>query len=486
MANPLANMIVICFLLLLLSDSVHGWALTRISSHAGGVVVGGSHSSNVGTTTTTTTTSSSRSSHQQRSFLAMDTETPPSVVGGAIPFSLTKRWQSSLGGGSTSTRTSTSTKIHNPTIRHNAGTNQYVSSSIQQKINTNYSEDELLQQQQQPTVTKRDVGTLPWIKKDDDEGDGDYYTSTQYKENTFLSHWNYQFSYFMDHLTNVKVNSDDTVDNLMYVECGNSAHPSQTTRMEGPQPTSTSTTTTLPQRIFTISLQSDEYRDIRMTYMHTTGAQVYRCACYPRNGDMPILGMGLMQFGSSDSAGGARNVAILDFQPLSKDSDIPFQYDALYDDELQKIRSAHPLLQHEMSNKHYNTNEKQFYSTQPIIGKWNGNDINDTSMWEQLHTAHQQCVQTHVELTQRIRTNKKKSSSLIASSTARTNDDDKDVVLRLHTSFDEFVAAREPARCILAQAFGGKDISDRIIHQVIFPLSSKGRTNEQQQQQQQS
>ena len=120
------------------------------------------------------------------------------------------------------------------------------------------------------------------------------------------------------------------------------------------------------QRIFTVSLQSDEYRDIRMTYLHCgDNAQIFRCTCYPRN-DMPILGMGMMQF-----AGGVRNVAIVDFQPLLDDDEDTNGQQALYTSTLEAIRaSAHSSLQQPMSDRHFDPTQRKYFTANPIIGKW--------------------------------------------------------------------------------------------------------------------
>ena len=258
--------------------------------------------------------------------------------------------------------------------------------------------------------------------------------------------------YFHEHLTNLRVKKDDSsckinknVDDLLHMisHDGN-------------------------DRIYTVSLESDEYRDIRMTYLDCDGGatQIFRCACYPRangksnkqeeanNDPLPVLGMGFMQF-----AGGRRNVAIMDYQPLHRNNDeskCKRPADDIYQSQLNAIRSQHPDFQQSMSDKHFDADEKQLYWTDlPLISKWNDNGENNE--WKQLESSHQRVLEAHVQLTK----------SLVADR-RDTNGDDS--VEELHAEYDRFLSAREPAGHLLTKAFGA-DIANRIVHQVLFPLS---------------
>ncbi|KAL3914873.1 MAG: hypothetical protein SGILL_005909 [Bacillariaceae sp.] len=187
---------------------------------------------------------------------------------------------------------------------------------------------------------------------------------------------------------------------------------------------------------------------------------------------MPILGMGMMQF-----AGGLRNVAIIDFQPLlsddgdDQDNEASQRRQGLYTSTLEQIRSkADPALQQPMSNRHFDPNDNMYFTANPIIGKWSNSKSDDDAteaaastaakrLERELRTTHQDCVRAHVELTQ--------------ATTTRFDDcaiSDR-AVRQLHSDYDTFVAAKEPASQLLSGAFG-KDVAQRLVHQVIFPLSS--------------
>jgi 15,16-dihydrobiliverdin:ferredoxin oxidoreductase len=273
------------------------------------------------------------------------------------------------------------------------------------------------------TSSSPSVGALPWLGRDHN-----------IDNNVFLSHWDWQLEYFEQHLTRLRVNPDFVGEELMYVETKDAEQPTQ--------------------RIYTVSLQSDEYRDIRMTYLHCGDkAQIFRCTCYPRN-DMPILGMGMMQF-----AGGVRNVAIIDFQPLLEDD----EGQAMYTSTLEQIRSAaNPALQQPMSNRHFDPTEQKYFTAHPIIGKWGSADtdvVAAAKLAHDLRATHQDCVRAHVGLTKATVECPTPLSNLPEAYTEQ-----------LHSSYDTFVAAKEPASQLLSAAFG-KDIAERLVHEIIFPLS---------------
>jgi len=314
---------------------------------------------------------------------------------------------------------------------------------------------------------------LPWLQEDTPaqrlNGDD--------CRNIFFSHWNWQLEYFQKHLTNVQVNTchdddESSLSNLLYVKTTKPSHSNHDISDDAPEQQQ-------QQQIYTISLQSDEYRDIRMTYLHFgKHAQIFRCTCYPRS-DMPILGMGMMQF-----AGGQRNVAILDFQPLlsshgeNEEVDDGINNESMerqseYISKLLEIRSSYPSFQQPMSNRHFDPNEQRYFTANPFIGKWSETARNDqddginntdrkdgTLLWQELQTIHQECVQTHVEMTQATRQD------------CQHNEEQHQRILRLHSEYDTFVAAKEPASQLLGSAFG-KDVAHQLVHQVIFPLSSR-------------
>jgi len=275
------------------------------------------------------------------------------------------------------------------------------------------------------------VGKLPWLNQvgcDENVPDVN-------DDNVFHSHWNWQLSYFQRQLTKLRANTEQHEggsNDLMYLVD------------EEKQ-----------QHVYTVSLQSDEYRDIRMTYMSFPTAQIFRCLCYPRSPDIPIMGMGLMQFG------GVRNMAIMDYQPLSSGSP---EIQALYESELQRIRAEILSMSQPMSHKHFESSEERKYFTYfPLKGNWTAPATDDSHEFHrrELERAQHEFVRCHVELTQRLGMN------AVATATRGTRDRD---ILKLHSDFDTFVSLREPAGKFLCASFG-KEMGDKLVHNAIFPLS---------------
>jgi hypothetical protein len=340
-----------------------------------------------------------------------------------------------------------------------------------------------LHQQQPPkrpfnqfSSTVAAIGTLPWIGNVDDVN-----TNNVESSNVFLSHWEWQLQFFQQHLTNLRVNPQMYIDPVLYDVQNNNNNDNNNNTNNRSKNIASST----HPRIYTISLQSDEYRDIRMTYLHCGDqAQIFRCTCYPHN-DMPILGMGLMQLGRQ------RNVAIIDFQPLlllssqlsqqHQDQSASISYTQIqqlrqqstYTRRLKQIRSSFPSMQHPMSNRHFDPNEQRYFTAHPIIGKWTSQDENSSQCWQDLQTVHRECVQTHVQLTQagsRSKNSNNNSTMDDDNSYNTSSNKERDHVHQLHSDYDTFVASKEPASQLLTSAFG-KDVAHRLVHQVIFPLS---------------
>lgn len=327
-----------------------------------------------------------------------------------------------------------------------------------------------------PINVQLDTTSLPWVASSGDNKD----------KFVYLSHWQWQMRYFQDHLTNLRVvtaitnftnNNNDEGDGLL-----------TRVSLDG------------KDRIHTVSLQSDEYRDIRMTYLHCDdgATQIFRCACYPRrsssssssssNGGgserdaLPVLGIGLMHF-----AGGRRNVAIMDYQPIGKSSSSSSNneeelhsgptfrpVDATYQAQLDVIRQQHDDFQQDMSDRHFDANGKQMYwSEKPLIAKWGVNvdakeALQNDATWQQLETAHQRVVAAHVRTTQQL-VGAAKTPQDRKDAIQSQLDDDQDL-LRLHSDYDTFLSAREPAGHLLTKAFG-PDVAKRMVRQVLYPLS---------------
>lgn len=274
------------------------------------------------------------------------------------------------------------------------------------------------------------IGRLPWSKDDKDSEDP-----------VFLSHWNWQLDYFQKHLTNAKVrnNSKDAENDehkdLYYVNDGKGHH------------------------VYTISLASDEYRDIRMTYMKFPTSQIFRCLAYPSDGSLPILGMGIMKFGTKD----AKHMAILDYQPLHSSSvhdDDRREQDMedLYTSELLRMRADTPSMSQPMTHRHFDTDEeRKFFTETPLLGRWNTDDDASEEEATNMERSHKDFVATHVELTQKH-----------AGSCPSPKQEE---LLQKHSEFDTHVSMKEPAGRFLCSAYGN-ELGHRLVHNVIFPLST--------------
>eukprot|EP00751_Fragilariopsis_kerguelensis_P050785 CAMPEP_0171032570 /NCGR_PEP_ID=MMETSP0736-20130129/38403_1 /TAXON_ID=186038 /ORGANISM="Fragilariopsis kerguelensis, Strain L26-C5" /LENGTH=492 /DNA_ID=CAMNT_0011475215 /DNA_START=136 /DNA_END=1614 /DNA_ORIENTATION=+ len=313
------------------------------------------------------------------------------------------------------------------------------------------------------------TSTLPWIvnhseKKEDEEED-----------TVFLSHWEWQLSYFKQHLTNFRINTNNnnrnqdnqendkySIDELMYID--------QTSKNNGGKGR---------QRIYTVSYTSDEYRDIRLTYMILPGSQFFRCLCYPQSSSIPILGMGLMKFGIGGN--NTKNMAVLDYQPLPT---TPPALRTTFETELQRLRTDFPSMTQPMSTKHFESNEEErkYFTNYQLIGKWDDHNANDNDDDEhhrmELIRAQQEYVKTHIQLTQQEMQVQLQTRMCIHNNNNNDDNDnsvddnnvDDDDVIQIHSDFDTFVSLKEPAGKVLCGALG-KELGTQVVHRVIFPLS---------------
>jgi len=288
------------------------------------------------------------------------------------------------------------------------------------------------------------IRRLPWME----EGGPD----AEEENNIFLDHWNWQFSFFENNLTNLRVRrdvehgEDETIHDLYYA-----------TKDAG----SRNSNSEKHQRCYTISLESDEYRDIRMTYIHCPAMQTFRCLSYPRNGDLPIMGMGIMKMG------GVRNLAILDYQPLpAVDESEESKINDAYTNELLKLHQEFPSMGQSMTTRHFDSNDKRKYFTEfPLLGRSNDLDLTDgerADYQRDLRTAQTGYVAKHAELT-KVYGRSTEPAKLRS-----------EYALRRHSDFDTHIAETEPAGPFLTGVFGAEK-GGRLVHNVIFPLSKKGR-----------
>ncbi len=267
---------------------------------------------------------------------------------------------------------------------------------------------------------------LPW--RDDPES-----------KTSFLDHWNWQFEFFQENLTNLKVKSlehvDPSIRDLYY------------TTKEGNSST---------QRVYTISLESDEYRDIRMTYIHCSGMETFRCLSYPRNGDLPVQGMFVMKMG------GCKNLSIMDYQPLPCTNEVTQEINAVYENELLALRQQIPTMSQPMTHNHFDSEEeRKYFSELPLLGRCNELEASAEEQQEfvdNLCKAQKEYMTTHVALTKKF--------------TSSSNQQSSEYALQRHSDFDAHVSEKEPAGPFLKSVFG-PELGSTIHHNVIFPLSGR-------------
>lgn len=298
-----------------------------------------------------------------------------------------------------------------------------------------------------PKASLSTIRNLPWLNEESTDAD------TEATQNVFLSHWNWQFSFFEEHLTNLKVRvaehpEDESIHDLYYAIKDSKGKSESKSK----------------QRVYTVSLESDEYRDIRMTYMHCPAMQTFRCLSYPRNGDIPIMGMGLMRMGE------CRNLAILDYQPLpaaatATEGPSQLEINELYTSELLKLRESMPSMSQPMTRRHFDSNEERKYFTEfPLLGRCNELEAtaSETETYRSdLMEAQKKYVAKHTELTQNQRYSPTSENS------------SPEYVLERHSDFDTHVSEKEPAGPFLCGVFG-PETGGKLVHNVIFPLSQHG------------
>ena len=295
------------------------------------------------------------------------------------------------------------------------------------------------------TTSLSDIRQLPWMQEENG-------IDSDESRNVFLDHWNWQLSFFEEHLTNLRVRDfeeqhgdDETIRDLYYATKG----------VDGDSNAGCENT----ERVYTISLESDEYRDIRMTYMHCSDLQTFRCLSYPRNGDIPVMGMSMIRMR------GGRNLAIMDYQPLPPSDETESKINDAYTAALLELRSEIPAMSAPITHRNFaKTEDREYFTEFPLLGRCNDPEATDAekaAYRETVRDAQRKHVSRHTELTRRF---------------GRPADPSKlseEYVLERHSDFDTNVSVREPAGGVLRKVFG-KEKGERIFHNVIFPLSKHG------------
>lgn len=293
-----------------------------------------------------------------------------------------------------------------------------------------------------PLSTMRE---LPWMLEDGPD--------SEESNNFFLDHWNWQLSFFEEHLTNLRVRNieehhgdDETVHELYYATLDDGKNKGKSSQKR--------------EKVYTISLESDEYRDIRMTYMHCSSMQTFRCLSYPRNGDIPVMGMSMIRMG------GARNLAIMDYQPLPPSDETESKINDAYVSALIQLRHEIPSMSSGYTHKSFAKSEDRTYFTEfPLLGRCNDAEATDVERADYRNSvvnAQHRYVAKHTELTQAFGR---------SSEPSKRSDE---YVLERHSDFDTTISVQEPSKHVLRGIFGPEK-GDKIFYNVIFPLSKHGQ-----------
>ena len=196
-------------------------------------------------------------------------------------------------------------------------------------------------------------------------------------------------------------------------------------------------------RIVNLSLSSDEYRKIRLTYYDAgDNTQVYNAVFYPDpKYNLPVLGIDLLAFNRK------KYLTIVDFQPLhTEESD----HATTYEDRLKPIKEGYEALKGRMSSKFYD--ETQFFSQQMLFARFEDEGV----VTRELFPAFQEYVKTHLDL---IRETIPEPMNV-------------DHVLERQKAYDTYSAERDPATGLFAAMFGN-DWAQDFVHDFLFSMSER-------------
>lgn len=275
---------------------------------------------------------------------------------------------------------------------------------------------------------------LPWLDEDDAA------------DCAFREHWEWQLGFFAGRLANARPREPerDDVADLHYAvreDATGRGRPSA--------------------RVYTVSLESDEYRDVRMTYMHCPAMEALRCVAYPRDGDLPCLGMGVMKMA------GTRHLSIMDYQPLPPTNAAGEAINDRYRRELTAIRRAIPSMSQPMSRRTFDSDEdRKYFTAEPLLGRCDEASATPAAAAayrRDLRRAQEAFVARHVALTRACAAEGRGEARGGDSARARAR----------HAAFDAHLAAHEPAAPFLKGVFG-EEVGRRLVRDVIFPLADAG------------
>ena len=193
----------------------------------------------------------------------------------------------------------------------------------------------------------------------------------------------------------------------------------------------------------TSCFESPEFRKIRMTYVDGGKAmQVFNTVFYPRfDLDAPIFGVDLLFFG------GHKVMAIIDFQPLSKDKD----YLERYTEMLHPIRSKYPTLCETISNRYFEDN--RWFSDHMLFGRMDdASGIPTTVM-----PAFKEYLEAYTSMVSKVYREGHRAPG------------GRDYVRQRHSDYDKYNLERDPAGKMFECHFG-VEWTEQFMTEVLFDL----------------
>jgi len=179
-----------------------------------------------------------------------------------------------------------------------------------------------------------------------------------------------------------------------------------------------------------------------MTYVDGgKGMQVFNTVFYPRfDLDAPILGVDLLFFG------GHKVMAIIDFQPLSKEKD----YLDKYTEMLRLIRSKYPTLCETISNRYFEDN--RWFSDHMLFGRLDDPNLIPTTVMP----AFREYLEAYTSMIRKV---------------FREGDRaDREYVRNRHSDYDQYNLERDPAGKMFECHFG-VEWTEQFMHEVLFDLA---------------
>jgi 15,16-dihydrobiliverdin:ferredoxin oxidoreductase len=180
-------------------------------------------------------------------------------------------------------------------------------------------------------------------------------------------------------------------------------------------------------------VETADFRKVRFTYMDGGSCvQVFNSVWYPRfDTDAPILGVDLLLFG------GHKMLAVVDYQPLSKEP----EYQRRYLDHLAPIKAKYPALAETISNRYYE--DTRWFSDHMLFGRLQ----DPAQIASTLMPAFQEYLGAYTGLVRESRAQRQQQQG-------REGQMDEAAVKARHRDYDEYNLIRDPAGKLFEAYFG--------------------------------